>query len=403
MLITFIHPDLGIGGAERLVIDSALAAIKNGHQVEIVTNHFSYDHCFEEAKSLNVKVVDVFPRSVFGRMMALCAYIRMCIAAFYVCLFRSQTDLIFCDSISACLVVCRLFRLFHLIHANLFFYCHFPDRLLTDRKSTLKTIYRYLVDGMEEWTTGMADLICVNSNFTKKVVYQTFPSLKDRKLEVLYPTLNTKFFDESPRIHIDDIPESAKYIFVSLNRFENKKNVDLAINAFAELKNILTTSEYERCFLVIAGGFDKRNAENLICFHKLRELAVEVQIPSRQIIFLRSPNDSTKVELLRRATAVLYTPENEHFGIVPIEAMYMKTCVIATNTGGPKESIEDGVTGFLVDSVSALFAEKMALLVKGEVSSEEMGKSGNLRVQQMFTFKVFCERLEKLFESLRAS
>lgn len=59
--------------------------------------------------------------------------------------------------------------------------------------------------------------------------------------------------------------------------------------------------------------------------------------------------------MIINAIAILYTPENEHFGIVPIEAMYMvnyiyikKKPVIASNSGGPKESIIDGKTGFLL-------------------------------------------------------
>jgi alpha-1,3/alpha-1,6-mannosyltransferase len=31
-----------------------------------------------------------------------------------------------------------------------------------------------------------------------------------------------------------------------------------------------------------------------------------------------------KLALLRRARCLLYTPSREHFGIVPIEAMYME-------------------------------------------------------------------------------
>lgn len=48
MKVVFIHPDLGIGGAERLVVDAALALKKKGHNVRFVTNQFSPDHCFQE-------------------------------------------------------------------------------------------------------------------------------------------------------------------------------------------------------------------------------------------------------------------------------------------------------------------------------------------------------------------
>jgi glycosyltransferase involved in cell wall biosynthesis len=57
------------------------------------------------------------------------------------------------------------------------------------------------------------------------------------------------------------------------------------------------------------------------------------------VIFLRSFDDAQRNFLLTRATAVLYTPENEHFGIVPVEAMFMRRPVVACASGGPLESI----------------------------------------------------------------
>ncbi|EJW71654.1 hypothetical protein WUBG_17438 [Wuchereria bancrofti] len=48
MFITIIHPDLGIGGAERLVVDAAIAMKENGHRVQFVTNHFNPKHAFLE-------------------------------------------------------------------------------------------------------------------------------------------------------------------------------------------------------------------------------------------------------------------------------------------------------------------------------------------------------------------
>jgi len=48
--IIFIHPDLGIGGAERLVVDAAVGLQKKGHEVIIYTSHCDPNHCFDEAK-----------------------------------------------------------------------------------------------------------------------------------------------------------------------------------------------------------------------------------------------------------------------------------------------------------------------------------------------------------------
>lgn len=48
--IVFFHPDLGIGGAERLIIDAAVGLKNRGHKVVIFTSHCDPKHCFEEAR-----------------------------------------------------------------------------------------------------------------------------------------------------------------------------------------------------------------------------------------------------------------------------------------------------------------------------------------------------------------
>lgn len=48
--IVFFHPDLGIGGAERLIVDAAVGLQERGHKVTIFTSHRDKRHCFEEAR-----------------------------------------------------------------------------------------------------------------------------------------------------------------------------------------------------------------------------------------------------------------------------------------------------------------------------------------------------------------
>ena len=48
--IVFFHPDLGIGGAERLVVDAAVGLQERGHKVTIYTSHCDPAHCFDEAR-----------------------------------------------------------------------------------------------------------------------------------------------------------------------------------------------------------------------------------------------------------------------------------------------------------------------------------------------------------------
>ena len=52
MRIAFLHPDLGIGGAERLVVDAAVALQQKGHDVKMFTNHYDSSHSFKETEQL---------------------------------------------------------------------------------------------------------------------------------------------------------------------------------------------------------------------------------------------------------------------------------------------------------------------------------------------------------------
>ncbi len=47
----------------------------------------------------DVKVIGGFPRSIFGKFTALCAYVRMCIAAAYIALY-TKPDVVVCDLVS---------------------------------------------------------------------------------------------------------------------------------------------------------------------------------------------------------------------------------------------------------------------------------------------------------------
>ena len=47
------------------------------------------------------------------------------------------------------------------------FYCHFPDLLLAQKRSGLHALYRAPLDAVEEFTTGQAHQILVNSKYTQ--------------------------------------------------------------------------------------------------------------------------------------------------------------------------------------------------------------------------------------------
>ena len=81
-----------------------------------------------------------------------------------------------------------------------------------------------------------------------------------------------------------------------------------------------------------------------------------------QVFMLRSFSDEQRALLLSACTAVVYTPQHEHFGIVPLEAMAAGRPVIACDSGGPRETVLHGKTGLLCDPTPAAFADAMLTL-----------------------------------------
>ena len=147
--------------------------------------------------------------------------------------------------------------------------------------------------------------------------------------------------------------------------------------------------------LVMAGGYDPRLQENLEHYSELCRCAEEAGLrEGEDVEFLRSPSEHRKLELLHRSSALLYTPSGEHFGIVPVEAMYCGLPVVAVADGGPLETVADGATGFLREARPEAFAGAMNVLLKGgEAMKRDMGESGRRRVQQRFSFDTFTEEL----------
>jgi alpha-1,3/alpha-1,6-mannosyltransferase len=133
---------------------------------------------------------------------------------------------------------------------RILFYCHFPDKLLAKKGGLLKTLYRGPFDWIESWSTGCSDGIVVNSKYTKSVFRDAFPGLQNRDPRVVYPCVDISpskeqegGTDESKNLWKD------KKVLLSINRFEKKKDVGLAIKAYAGLSE----KEREGTRLVVAG------------------------------------------------------------------------------------------------------------------------------------------------------
>ena len=148
--------------------------------------------------------------------------------------------------------------------------------------------------------------------------------------------------------------------------------------------------------LTMAGGYDSRVVENVQHFEELERIAGGLGM-AEHVRFLKSPADQEKISLLCSCSALVYTPSMEHFGIVPIEAMYCRVPVVAVDDGGPTETVVDGETGFLRGADPEEFAGAMeSVAMAGGDALAKWGANGRKRVTDSFSFAAFTSHLDRI-------
>lgn len=367
---------------------------------------------------VRVRGNSLIPSSVLSRFFIICAILRQLhlIVQIYLSgeLDKLTPDAFFVDQLSAGLPALRYLW----PETRIFFYCHFPDLLLAQGRSKWwKRAYRIPFDWIEQWSMSFADAVAVNSAFTKGVVSRVWPSLaKNKELVVVHPCVDVRE-KNIPQDGDETSLWGNKKIILSINRFEAKKDVGLAIKAFAGL------DEHERqgVRLVVAGGYDHRVQENFAYHRELVDLARSLGLKSAtcknaitalkvpddvDVLFLLSVPSHVRDTLLRVARLLVYTPSNEHFGIVPLEAMLAGTPVLAANTGGPLETVVEGITGWLCPPHDVKQWTAVVRKVLHEISAAELRRislAGKERVQSEFTNVKMAEKIDNIMERMAAS
>ncbi|KAG9007384.1 Alpha-1,3-mannosyltransferase-like protein [Tulasnella sp. JGI-2019a] len=451
--IAVLHPDLGIGGAERLIVDASLGLQQRGHAVEIFTSHHDPKHSFEETNNGELRVTVIspsfIPRSLFGAFHIYLAIFRqlylvlVLLSDIYIGQTKKPCDVFIVDQLSACIPFLRW-----ITGRRVVFYCHFPDKLLADGKEAnvqapkkrglLQRLYRGPADWAEERSTGYSDVILANSQFTAQVFKKSFPSV-DQELEVVYPGINIAAYGGPlPDVSAPDVAAiySSRPTLVSMNRFENKKNLKLALDSVAVLLKSKSSTDpaLKDIRLVLAGGYDPRLPDNVqtltslistaqthsLSWHVVANgttplppvgLAGSAPGVSADVTFLLNFTTAQRQYLLRSPNTIclLYTPGNEHFGIGPVEAMACGLPVIACPTGGPTESLVNiassssigAGTGWLRIPDAEEWATALQEIVQLSPSDREaMASRAKTRVKENFSMEKMCASFEKaLYEA----
>lgn len=125
------------------------------------------------------------------------------------------------------------------------------------------------------------------------------------------------------------------------------------------------------------------------------------------ILFVLNFTTSQRTALLLSSSslALLYTPANEHFGIVPVEAMACGIPVLACDSGGPTESVVDASlfkkegTGWLKRPDPQVWADTLLEIVNMSPSERaEMSQRAKARARSQFGMEAMARGVDEALQ-----
>jgi trehalose synthase len=167
-----------------------------------------------------------------------------------------------------------------------------------------------------------------------------------------------------------DIPTDLPLV-VQVSRFDKWKDPEGVIQAFQIARKEVDAT------LVLLGNVATDDPEGQVVFESLAAHR------SERIIILSVQDTALVNALQRRAAVVLQKSLREGFGLTLTEAMWKGAAVIAGKTGGLRHQIEDGINGFLVESV-AQAADRLVQLLKDAGLRRRLGEHARKTVQDRF-------------------
>lgn len=250
-------------------------------------------------------------------------------------------------------------------------YCLTPTRFLWDDSQRyledffssrwIKKFSPLLLNYLRLWdleASRRVDYFLAISHFVKQRIKKYYR----QEAEVLYPPLATR------RFHLSAKP--GEY-FLMIGRLVPYKRFDLGIKAFNQLGWPL---------LIIGDGPQQK---------ELKAMA------KSNIKFVGLVSDYLLPDYYARARAVIF-PQEEDFGLVPLEAMAAGRPVIAFKGGGALETVQDKKTGLFFDQQSAeSLIETLRQFQAGDFDPQYLHARAWLFDQEIFKEK-FKQHLAKI-------
>jgi len=360
------------GGAERVLLK-----IAQRYKAKIYTAEYNPDATFEGFRDLDVTVIGRLGPSglSYGRVAQGLNYGL----TFYN--FKIKEDY---DVINAHLAPSHWIRN---NNPRVLWYCHTPLRDVYDLynfRLSLKKIYQKPV-----YVLGAAAVRTMDRNVVKKIelVLTNSKNTQSRLLKYLKKESTVLNGGIDYKDYKHDDPE--RY-FIYPSRISPNKRQDYAINAFRLFRR--SSDKFRDYKLILVGDVSKDKF-----YYSYYKFIERLAGDAGNVEVLTDVSDDRLRALYARSTGVLFTAINEDYGLVPLEAMASGKPIISVNEGGPRETVVDGETGFLVNNEKEM-ANKMRFVAEHGAVAKNLGKRGIERVRKNYSWDRFFKRFDTALE-----
>jgi D-inositol-3-phosphate glycosyltransferase len=190
---------------------------------------------------------------------------------------------------------------------------------------------------------------------------------------------------------------SNRFVVTALGRIERLKNFELLLRAVA-LAVSADPAFGEGLEVRIAGGPSSDEPETLPA---LKALAAELKIDN-QVRFLGAVPRKDVIALYAGSDVCVVPSRHESFGLVALEAMAAGLPVVATRTGGLQVTVEDGVSGYLVDvDDAATLGLRLGALRASPTLRRDLGARG-AQIARRYAWPAIADQMIDLYETLIA-
>ncbi|MDD3774917.1 MAG: glycosyltransferase family 4 protein [Sulfurovaceae bacterium] len=189
-----------------------------------------------------------------------------------------------------------------------------------------------------------ADAVICVSNSIKEYIQEHYHT-QDEKITVIPRGIDLKLFNQNnlDKQFIADFKKKYglddKFIVSTVGRITQLKDIETFIRAIVIVKETIPQIK-----ALIVGGvhIDKQNY-----FESLKDLVQELHLDD-EVIFAGSQSKVAEIYMLSNVV-VSASKKPESFGRSVAEAIAINTPVVATNHGGVRDIIKDGINGYLIN------------------------------------------------------